>query len=144
MSLNESIVEDAALKWFLDLGYTVGQDLHLAPQGMAGFVLANGSMLLKSNMVSASRAWAAESGMALTIREGDYLKSPLTGKFDFAVLNPPYIRQEWILNKQVYKDIFSQRYVLKILGTSNLYVYFLVKAIADLCIGGKVPEPRSR
>lgn len=90
------------------------------------------------DMVSTSRAWAAESGMALTISERDYLKSPLTGKFDFAVLNPPYIRQEWILNKQAYQNIFSQRYGLKIPGTSNLYVYFLVKAIADLRIGGKV------
>lgn len=31
MSLNESIVEDAALSWFTDLGYTVAHGPHLAP-----------------------------------------------------------------------------------------------------------------
>jgi type I restriction enzyme R subunit len=31
MSLNESIVEDAALEWFGDLGYAVGHGPHLAP-----------------------------------------------------------------------------------------------------------------
>ena len=31
MSLNESIVEDAAFEWFGELGYAVGQGPHLAP-----------------------------------------------------------------------------------------------------------------
>jgi len=31
MSLNESIVEDAALEWFGELGYTLGHGPHLAP-----------------------------------------------------------------------------------------------------------------
>jgi type I restriction enzyme R subunit len=31
MSLNESIVEDAALQWFVELGYTFGHGPHLAP-----------------------------------------------------------------------------------------------------------------
>ncbi len=31
MSLNESIVEDAALDWFGELGYAVGHGPHLAP-----------------------------------------------------------------------------------------------------------------
>ncbi len=31
MSLNESIVEDAALEWFSELGYAVGHGSHLAP-----------------------------------------------------------------------------------------------------------------
>jgi hypothetical protein len=31
MSLNESIVEDAALEWFGELGYTVGHGPQLAP-----------------------------------------------------------------------------------------------------------------
>jgi type I restriction enzyme R subunit len=30
-SLNESIVEDAALEWFGELGYAVGHGPHLAP-----------------------------------------------------------------------------------------------------------------
>jgi hypothetical protein len=31
VSLNESIVEDAALEWFGELGYAVGHGPHLAP-----------------------------------------------------------------------------------------------------------------
>ena len=31
MSLNESIVEDAALEWFWELGYAVGRGPQLAP-----------------------------------------------------------------------------------------------------------------
>jgi type I restriction enzyme R subunit len=31
MSLNEAIVEEAALEWFGELGYVVGHGLHLAP-----------------------------------------------------------------------------------------------------------------
>ncbi len=31
MSLNESIVEDAALEWFGELGYSIGHGPHLAP-----------------------------------------------------------------------------------------------------------------
>ena len=31
MSLNQSIVEDAALEWFGELGYAVGHGPHLAP-----------------------------------------------------------------------------------------------------------------
>jgi type I restriction enzyme R subunit len=31
MSINESIVEDAALEWFGELGYAVGHGPHLAP-----------------------------------------------------------------------------------------------------------------
>lgn len=31
MSLNESIVEDAALEWFAELGYAVGHEPHRAP-----------------------------------------------------------------------------------------------------------------
>jgi hypothetical protein len=39
MSLNESIVEDADLEWFGDLGYAVGNSPHLAPGEYAGGTL---------------------------------------------------------------------------------------------------------
>jgi hypothetical protein len=35
MSINASIVEDAALEWFGELGYAVGHGPHLAPGGPA-------------------------------------------------------------------------------------------------------------
>jgi type I restriction enzyme R subunit len=31
MALNESIIEEAALEWFVELGYAVGHGPHLAP-----------------------------------------------------------------------------------------------------------------
>ena len=39
MNLNESIVEDAALEWFGELGYAVGHGPHLAPGEYAGGTL---------------------------------------------------------------------------------------------------------
>jgi type I restriction enzyme R subunit len=39
MSLNESIVEDAALEWFGELGYAVGHGPQLAPGEYAGGTL---------------------------------------------------------------------------------------------------------
>ncbi len=39
MSLNESIVEDAALEWFGALGHAVGHGPHLAPGEHAGGTL---------------------------------------------------------------------------------------------------------
>ena len=39
MSLNESIVEDAALEWFGELGYAVGHGPHLGPGEHAGGTL---------------------------------------------------------------------------------------------------------
>ena len=39
MSLNESMVEDAALEWFGELGYAVGHGPHLAPGEYAGGTL---------------------------------------------------------------------------------------------------------
>jgi type I restriction enzyme R subunit len=39
MGLDESIVEDAALEWFGELGYAVGHGPHLAPGEYAGGTL---------------------------------------------------------------------------------------------------------
>jgi hypothetical protein len=39
MTLNESIVEDAALEWFGELGYVVGNGPHIAPGEYAGGTL---------------------------------------------------------------------------------------------------------
>ncbi len=43
ISLNESIVEDAALEWFGELGYAVGHGSHLAPGEHAGGTLTRAS-----------------------------------------------------------------------------------------------------
>ncbi|MFC1499111.1 Eco57I restriction-modification methylase domain-containing protein, partial [Verrucomicrobiota bacterium] len=60
------------------------------------------------------------------------------GSYDFAILNPPYVRQEWIDNKSLYRRIFHERYGVNIPGTSNLYIYFVIKSLAELRPGGKL------
>lgn len=69
---------------------------------------------------------------------GDYLMSPIQGSYDFAILNPPYVRQEWIREKAQYREVIKSTLGFDVPGTSNLYVYFIVKALSDLKIGGKL------
>ncbi|UWR21618.1 Eco57I restriction-modification methylase domain-containing protein [Sulfitobacter sp. S190] len=68
----------------------------------------------------------------------DYLLSPIQGNFDFAILNPPYVRQEWIREKAQYRETLKSTLGFELPGTSNLYVYFIVKALCDLKVGGKL------
>jgi adenine-specific DNA-methyltransferase len=67
----------------------------------------------------------------------DFLIAPSKQLYDLAILNPPYIRQEWIAEKQRYRHEFSKQWDLDVPGTSNLYVYFLAKVIQLLKPGGK-------
>ena len=46
MSLNKSIVEDAALTWFGELGYAVGRGPHLAPGELAAELGSFGELVL--------------------------------------------------------------------------------------------------
>lgn len=68
----------------------------------------------------------------------DYLLLPLKGDYDFAILNPPYVRQEWIRKKVQYREAIKSTLGLDLPGASNLYVYFIVKTLSDLKIGGKL------
>lgn len=56
---------------------------------------------------------------------------------DFVIMNPPYVRQEWIDLKKQYREIVGGLYGSTPPGTSNLYVYFVAKALADLKTGGR-------
>lgn len=73
----------------------------------------------------------------LVVEQCDYLDMVLNDTFDIAILNPPYVRQEWVSNKSYYQNIFKERYGLSVPGTSNLYVYFIVKIIMDLKDNGE-------
>jgi type I restriction enzyme R subunit len=55
MSLDESIVEDAALEWFGDLGYTVGHGPHLAPGEPAAERASFGEVVLVGRLREAIR-----------------------------------------------------------------------------------------
>ena len=55
MSLNESIVEDAALEWFGELGYAVGHGPHLAPGEPAAERESFGEVVLVGRLREAIR-----------------------------------------------------------------------------------------
>ena len=67
----------------------------------------------------------------------DFLMAPSKQLYDLAILNPPYIRQEWIAEKQRYRHEFNKQWDIDVPGTSNLYVYFLAKVIQLLKPGGR-------
>ena len=50
MSLNESIVEDAALAWFGELGYAIGHGPHLAPGEPAAERASFGEVVLAGRL----------------------------------------------------------------------------------------------
>ncbi len=74
-----------------------------------------------------------------TLIKGSFFDFPITEKFDQIVQNPPYVRQELLIEGVNSKD--SIRYnVSSLLSTipsqSNLYIYFLLKSILHLKEGG--------
>lgn len=55
MSLNESIIEDAAMTWFGELGYAVGHGPHLAPGEPAAERDSFGDVVLVGHLRDAIR-----------------------------------------------------------------------------------------
>jgi adenine-specific DNA-methyltransferase len=92
---------------------------------------------LDEEMITNSKQWASAAGCKADFIGSDYLDIPMDNTYDYSVLNPPYIRQEWLDRKKSYQELFRVRYDLNVPGTSNLYVYFMVKAVRDLKSGGK-------
>ncbi|HCU11026.1 MAG TPA: hypothetical protein DGB72_02750 [Gemmatimonadetes bacterium] len=87
-------------------------------------------------MVDRTRAWCAGREWAARIVRADYLTWRPPEQFDLAILNPPYLRQEWLDADRTYRPLFRERLGVDVPGTANLYVYFLVKAVTDLLPGG--------
>lgn len=92
---------------------------------------------LDEEMVACSAELGRSQEIDLNATVADYLDLPMDDVYDYAVLNPPYIRQEWIDKKTHYRGSFKHRYKVAVPGTSNLYVYFLVKVLMDLRPGGR-------
>jgi adenine-specific DNA-methyltransferase len=70
---------------------------------------------------------------------GDFFDMPMDEKFDVVIMNPPYIRQESIgsINKQKAEiAVLSRVDDIGFDKRSNLYVYFLIKALKHLKTGG--------
>lgn len=70
--------------------------------------------------------------------KGDFLDifDDTFGKWDAAIANPPYIRQEWIDKKWQYISTAEKKYGETIPGAANLYTHFIVKMVQGLREGG--------
>lgn len=66
----------------------------------------------------------------------NFLQHPLTEKYDFIIQNPPYVRQELLKggynSKEFALESIGSKMSSLIPSQSNLYVYFLIKAILHL------------
>ncbi len=92
---------------------------------------------IDTDMIDETRSHASAKKITSKSICTDYLlQSWLIDSFDYAILNPPYVRQEWIDDKYKYQRLFREQYNVNIPGTSNLYVYFIVKTLFDLKPGG--------
>lgn len=92
---------------------------------------------IDQKMVTKTGRVLAEAGRFVDLKRCDYLEED-GGPYDLVIMNPPYVRQEWIEKKDHYRTTFRERYNAIVPGTSNLYVYFIVKALAELTPGGKM------
>lgn len=68
--------------------------------------------------------------------EGDFFDYSYENQHDYAILNPPYIRQEKISNKKKIFETLSPSQ-LEISKKSNMFVYFILKTINHLKQNGK-------
>lgn len=73
--------------------------------------------------------------------EGNFFKLPLHRKYDFIIQNPPYVRQELMIEGDNAKSnailpIANMHNIIP--SKSNLYVYFLLKSILHLKEGGRL------
>jgi len=74
-----------------------------------------------------------------TLINGNFFDLPISEKFDFIIENPPYVRQELLLNNNSKEKILNSINLKeKIPPQSNLYVYFLIKSILHLKENGKL------
>ena len=68
--------------------------------------------------------------------EGDFFDYSNRNQYDYAILNPPYIRQEKISNKKKIIETLSSSQ-LEVSKKSNMFVYFILKTINHLKLNGK-------
>jgi type I restriction-modification system DNA methylase subunit len=92
---------------------------------------------IDETMISTTEAYLRSHLIRFRSFCADFLETRSEIHYDMAVLNPPYVRQEWIDKKEHYRSLFKERYGVDVPGTSNLYVYFLIKMLFELKPGGR-------
>lgn len=94
---------------------------------------------IDTRMAHATRNENRRLGFSGVTHCDDYLLAPSgAASFDLVIMNPPYVRQELIPveKKQRYHQYLSDVFQCRIDRRSNLFVLFLLKAMADLAPGG--------
>lgn len=90
---------------------------------------------IDQDMICYSQQYAKSVKFNVYLESSNYLLvENLNTKPNAVIMNPPYVRHEWI-DKQLkikYKSTIEKIYDTKIDGKSNLYVYFLLKSFSEL------------
>jgi hypothetical protein len=92
---------------------------------------------IDQQMVSAAMQSAVGLQASTEFHVADFLTTEV-GEADYVIMNPPYVRQEWLDSKVEYADAVLKIVDAPIPGTANLYAYFIVKAVGDLVPGGRL------
>lgn len=82
------------------------------------------------------------NGSSKKIYEGNFFDHSPSYQYDFVIMNPPYVRHEQLFNSKINnKKILNGLFVdseKRLNGRTNLYVYFFVKALKQMKLGGRM------
>jgi adenine-specific DNA-methyltransferase len=73
----------------------------------------------------------------LRIVQEDFLRSDWE-RYDAVLCNPPYLKHHLIPDKRSYQRLLAERAGVRLPLTSNLYAWFLAKALQQLAPGGRM------
>jgi len=120
----------------------------------AGFGVFERSLELLNNKLTKNiefDLWEIDEGISKKLREiiselnitanvttGDFLKSPWNLRYDGIIANPPYYKHHYIENKERVYQEFCVKTLFKFSIQTNIYCWFLIKAINLLAEGGRL------
>ena len=74
----------------------------------------------------------------LTLRQTNYLSGPWEERFDTIVCNPPYLRFQYLENREALRREVEARSGISCPGFMNLYALFLAKSLCQLTPTGRL------
>lgn len=93
---------------------------------------------LDGNLAALAKSYFNENGYAhLSIKHEDFITGEWASQYDGILCNPPYQKFRGLAGKQTYVDTIKKFTGLDLSTASNLYIYFLVKAVSQLAEGGR-------
>lgn len=89
---------------------------------------------IDSEMINYSREYSKNTNFQVFLESTDYLLENIEFKPNAIIMNPPYIRHEWISRdlKDKYRKNIETMYNTKVDGRSNLFIYFFLKSFFEL------------